>query len=97
MTGPADEYYPGEDGQGRYPALAAMDRDLERLGELTRAYVTDEKEDLGVAAARIPDKDLRREAEELLSRLKDAIGPDPEGPDVISETLAEPGIGPHPA
>jgi hypothetical protein len=97
MTGPRDEYYPDEDGQGRYPALAAMDRDLERLGELTRAYVTDEKEDLGVAAARIPDKDLRREAEELLSRLKDAIGPDPEGPDVISETLAEPGTGPHPA
>jgi hypothetical protein len=97
MTGPRDEYYLDEDGQGRYPALAAMDRDLERLGELTRAYVTDEKEDLGVAAARIPDKDLRREAEELLSRLKDAIGPDPEGPDVISETLAEPGTGPHPA
>ena len=95
MTAPRDRYYPGEDGQGRYPALEAMDRDLERLGELTRAYVTDEKEDLGVAAARIPDKDLRREAEELLSRLKDAIGPDPEGPDVISETLAEPGTGPH--
>jgi len=97
MTAPRDRYYPGEDGQGRYPALEAMDRDLERLGELTRAYVTDEKEDLGVAAARIPDKDLRREAEELLSRLKDAIGPDPESPDAISETLAEPGTGPHPA
>jgi hypothetical protein len=94
MTGPRDEYHPGADGQGRYPALEAMDRDLERLGELTRAYVTDEKEDLGVAAARIPDEDLRREAEELLSRLKDAIGP---GPDAISVTLAEPGTGPHPA
>ena len=94
MTGPRDEYYPGEDGHGHYPALAAMDRDLERLGELTRAYVTDEKEDLGVAAARIPDEDLRREAEELLSRLKDAIG---SGPYAISETLAEPGTGPHPA
>lgn len=97
MTAPRDQYHPGEDGQGRYPALEAMDQDLERLGELTRAYVTDEKEDLGVAAARIPDKDLRREAEELLSRLKDAIGPDPEGPDAISETLAEPGTGPLPA
>ena len=97
MTSPRDRYYPGEDGQGRYPALEAMDRDLERLGELTRAYVTDEKEDLGVAAARIPDEDLRREAEELLSRLKDAIGPDPESPDAISETLAEPSTGPHPA
>jgi hypothetical protein len=93
MTAPRDQYYPGEDGQGRYPALEAMDRDLERLGALTRAYVTDEKEDLGVAAARIPDKELRREAEDLLSRLKEAIGP---GPDAISETLAEPGAGPHP-
>jgi hypothetical protein len=97
MTAPRDQYFPGEDGQGRYPALEAMDRDLERLGELTRAYVTDEKEDLGVAAARIPDKDLRREAEELLSRLKDAIGPDPDGPDAISEMLAEPSTGPQPA
>jgi len=100
MTAPREHYFPGEDGQGRYPALEAMDRDLERLGELTRAYVTDEKEDLGVAAARIPDKDLRREAEELLSRLKDAIGPAPENPeslDAISETLAEPSTGPHPA
>ena len=96
MTAPSDRYYPGEDGQSRYPALEAMDRDLERLGELTRAYVTDEKEDLGVAAARILDLDLRREAEELLSRLKDAIGPDPDGLDAISETLAEPATGPHP-
>jgi hypothetical protein len=93
MTAPSDQFYPGEDGPGRYPALEAMDRDLDRLGELTRAYVTDEKEDLGVAAARIPDPDLRREAEELLSRLKEAIGA---GPDAISETLAEPGTGPLP-
>ena len=94
MTAPGDRYYPGEDGQSRYPALEAMDRDLERLGELTRAYVTDEKEDLGMAAARILDLDLRREAEELLSRLKDAIGA---VPDAISETLAEPDTGPYPA
>jgi len=93
MTAPRDQYYPGEDGQDRYPAFEAMDRDLERLGELTRAYVTDKKEDLGVAAARILDKDLRREAEELLSRLKDAIGI---GADAIGEALAEPGTGPHP-
>jgi len=93
MTAPREQYYP--DGQGRYPALEAMDRDLERLGELTRAYVTDEKEDLGVAAARILDKDLRREAEELLSRLKEAIGPDPESPDAMGEVLAEPDTGPH--
>ena len=94
MTAPGDRYYPGEDGQGRYPALEAMDRDLERLGELTRAYVTDEKEDLGLAAARILDLDLRREAEELLSRLKDAIGA---ASDAIGETLAEPVTGPQPA
>jgi hypothetical protein len=93
MTAPRNQYYPGEVGQGRYPALEAMDRDLERLGELTRDYVTDQKEDLGLAAARILDLDLRREAEELLGRLKDAIA---EGPDAISETLAEPGTGPHP-
>jgi hypothetical protein len=93
MTAPRDQYYPGEDGQGRYPALEAMDRDLERLGALTRAYVTDEREDLGVAAARIPDPDLRLEAEELLSRLKDAIGGDP---DTISEMLVEPVTGTHP-
>jgi hypothetical protein len=93
MTAPSGRYYPGEDGQGRYPALETMDRDLERLGELTRAYVTDEKEDLGVAAARILDLDLRREAEELLSRLKDAIGA---ASDAIGETLAEPDTGPYP-
>jgi hypothetical protein len=95
MTAPGDRYYPAEDGQGRYPALEAMDRDLERLGELTRAYVTDEKEDLGVAAARILDLDLRREAEELLTRLRDAIGAALEIPDAISETLAEPDTGPY--
>jgi hypothetical protein len=77
MTAPRDQYYPGEDGQARYPALEAMERDLERLGELTRAYVTDEREDLGVAAARILDVGLRAEAEELLRRLKDAIEGDP--------------------
>jgi hypothetical protein len=96
MTAPGDRYYPGEDGLGRYPALEAMDRDLERLGELTRAYVTDEKEDLGVAAARILEEDLRREAEELLTRLRDAIEAVPDGPDAISETLAEPDTGAYP-
>jgi hypothetical protein len=95
MTAPRDQDY-GEDGQDRYPALEAMDRDLERLGELTRAYVTDEKEDLGVAAARILDLDLRREAEELLTRLRDAIEAVPDTPDGISVTLAEPDTGPYP-
>jgi hypothetical protein len=65
----------GEDGQGRYPTLNAIDRDLERLGELTGPHVTDATEDLSVAAARIPDDDKRREAEELLSRLRPVVEP----------------------
>jgi hypothetical protein len=96
MTAPSGRYGPGEDGQGRYPALEALDRDLERLGELTGAYVTDEKEDLGVAAARILEPDRRREAEELLTRLRDAIGAVQDGPDAISVTFAEPDTGPYP-
>lgn len=35
--------------------------------------MTDAKDDLSVAAARIPDPDRRREAEELLRRLRPAI------------------------
>lgn len=50
-----------------------IDRDLERLGELTGPYVTDTKDDLSVAAARIPDLDRRHEAEELLRRLRPVI------------------------
>jgi hypothetical protein len=96
MTAPGDRYKPVQDGQDRYPALEALDRDLERLGELTKAYVTDEKEDLGVAAARILDLDLRREAEELLTRLRDAIGAVADVPDAIGVTLAEPDTGPYP-
>jgi hypothetical protein len=96
MTAPGDRYKPAQDGQDRYPALEALDRDLERLGELTKAYVTDEKEDLGVAAARILDLDLRREAEELLTRLRDAIGAVADVPDAIGVTLAEPDTGPYP-
>lgn len=68
MTSPPD--YPDDDDGGFYPSLEAIDRDLERLGELTGAYVTDASEDLAVAAARIPDTDLRREADELLDRLR---------------------------
>ena len=76
MTTPHDQYYYlDDDGQGPYATLGAIDRDLERLGELTGAYVTDQKEDLSVAAGRIPDEDRRREAEELLSRLRAAIEP----------------------
>jgi hypothetical protein len=46
MATPHDQYYLDEDGQGRYATLGAIDRDLDRLGELTGAYVTDQKEDL---------------------------------------------------
>jgi len=60
-------------GEDRYLELEAIDRDLERLGELTQAYVTDTTEDLSLAAARIPEEDLRADAEELLSRLRDVI------------------------
>jgi hypothetical protein len=67
---PPESFTPGE---GRDLELEAIDRDLELLGELTRAYVTDTTEDLSVAVARIPEEDLKREATELLSRLRDVI------------------------
>jgi hypothetical protein len=75
MTTPPEQDHLDEDGQGCHPTLEAIDRDLERLGELTGPHVTDEKEDLSVAAARIPDDDQRREAEEVLSRLRPVIEP----------------------
>jgi hypothetical protein len=73
IANPPDQHDAGEDGQGRYLTLEAIDRDLERLGELTGPYVTDTKDDLSVAAARIPDLDGRHEAEELLRRLRPVI------------------------
>ena len=72
----ADWYPAGEDGQDRHLVLEAIDRDLERLGELTRAYVTDPTEDLSLAVARIPDEGRRRDAEELLNRLRLVIASD---------------------
>lgn len=75
MTIPSDQDHPGEDGHGRYPTLEAIDRDLERLGELTGPHVTDATADLSVAAARIPDAGQRREAEELLRRLRPVVEP----------------------
>lgn len=53
-----------------YSSLEAIDRDLERLGDLTGPYVTNTSDDLTVAVARIPDTGLRTEAEELLERLR---------------------------
>jgi hypothetical protein len=75
MTAPPDQDHLGEDSQARCPTLEAIDQDLERLGELTGPYVTDAREDLSAAAARIPDDDRRREAEELLRRLRPVIEP----------------------
>jgi hypothetical protein len=67
---PPESFTPGED---RFLELEAIDRDLELLGELTQAYVTDTTEDLSLAVARIPSEELRREATELLSHLRDVI------------------------
>jgi hypothetical protein len=93
MTAPSDPYDIGEDGQCRAPALEAIDRDLERLGELTGPHVINMTEDLSVAAARIPDDDQRREAEELLGRLRPVIGPHL---DTLGEARPAPD-GQHPA
>jgi len=87
VTTPPDEH-DTEAGLGHYPTLDAIDRDLERLGELTSAYVTDPTEDLSVAAARITSEDDRREAEEILSRLR------PVAPDL--EAIGEAGLGTGP-
>jgi hypothetical protein len=98
MTTPHDQYDIDEDGHGPYATLGAIDRDLERLGELTGAYVTDQKEDLSVAAARIPDEGQRREAEALLSRLRAAIEPhldaldEATGPGPGSDQWPAPGV-----
>jgi hypothetical protein len=75
MTIPPDQDYRGDDGQTHLRRLEAIERDLEWLGELTGPYVTDLKEDLSAAAARIPDAGRRREAEELLDRLRPVIEP----------------------
>jgi nucleotide-binding universal stress UspA family protein len=82
-----DPEHPDGDDAGSYLTIGAIDRDLERLGELTGLYVTDTSDDLAVAAARIPSADLRREAEELLERLRpladshlaDSVMPDEDG------------------
>ena len=82
-----DHYYIGEDGKGRYPNLYVLQRDLDRLSELTGSHVADEDDDPGQAAARIPDETQRREAEELLRRLSPVIGPHI---DAISAALSGP-------
>ncbi len=89
-----DHYYTGKDGEGRYPNLHALQRDLDRLSELTGSHVADGDDDLGQAVARIPDETQRREAEELHRRLKPVIGPHI---DAISAALSGPGSGLHSA
>ena len=69
MTSPP-EYPDDDDDDAVYTSIEAIDRDLERLGDLTGPYVTNTSDDLTVAVARIPDTSLRREAEELLERLR---------------------------
>jgi hypothetical protein len=68
MTTPPE--YPDDDDEDFYASLEVIDRDLERLGDLTGPYVTSTSDDLAVAVARIPDTSLRREAGELLERLR---------------------------
>jgi hypothetical protein len=72
----ADWFPAGEDGHDRHLVLDAIDRDAERLGELTGGYVTDTAEDLSLAVARIPDEGRRRDAEEILNRLRSVVGTD---------------------
>lgn len=87
-----DRYYVGEDGEGRYPNLHALERDLDRLSELTRSHAADGDDDLAQAVARIPDETHRQEAEELLRRLGPVIGPHI---DAINAALRDFGSGLH--
>ena len=70
MATPPDHYYISEHGTGHYPAIEALARDIDRLRQLTRPYVADGDDDLGQAVARIPGEDARREAGELLTRIR---------------------------
>lgn len=55
--------------------LAELSRDLDRLTGLTDLYVRDGDDDLDQAVARIPGDAERREAGELLERIRPVIGP----------------------
>jgi hypothetical protein len=58
----------GEDGQAAN--LRALAHDVERLHELIRPHVAEGDDDLSQAVARIPGAQRRREAGELLRRIK---------------------------
>lgn len=70
MATPPDHYHISEHGAGHYPAIEALARDVDRLRQLTCPYVADGDDDLGQAVARIPGEDARREAGELLARIR---------------------------
>jgi hypothetical protein len=70
MATPPDHHYISERGTGHYPAIEGLARDVERLRQLTRPYVADGDDDLGQAVARLPGEDARREAGELLTRIR---------------------------
>lgn len=59
---------------GGDPDLEALARDVERLHVLTRPHVADGDDDLSQAVARIPGPEQRREAAELLARVKSVRG-----------------------
>ncbi|MFY9934445.1 MAG: hypothetical protein WAK82_41200 [Streptosporangiaceae bacterium] len=60
----------GDGEGGRAASLQALARDIERLHELTRPHVAEGDDDLSQAVARIPGAQRRREAGELLTRIK---------------------------
>jgi hypothetical protein len=64
----------GDGEDGRDPDLQLLARDVERLHTLIRPYVTQGDDDLSQAVARIPAADQRREAGELLTRVKSLRG-----------------------
>jgi hypothetical protein len=74
--GPSDTGDGGRgDGEGgRDASLQALARDVERLHELIHPYVTQGDDDLSQAVTRMPGAEQRREAEELLTRVKSLRG-----------------------
>jgi hypothetical protein len=70
---------PGLDQDGGNPDIQTLARDVERLHQLTHPYVTEGDDDLSQAVGRIPDATMRREAGELLRRVKSLRGSSMDG------------------